>query len=95
MRGTLFNELDDDKLYKIIDFVEFEEHFKLAGSGAVMTNGTHEPDGLQSQPSKRFKKPETVSLLEHTRLRNIGQLKLWFKSTVLVHLNKFKPCILS
>lgn len=94
MRGTLFNELDDDKLYKIIDFVEFEEHFKLAGSGAVMTNGTHEPDGLQSQPSKRFKKPETVSLLEHTRLRNIGELKCLFKSTVLMLLHKFKPRVL-
>lgn len=74
MRGTLFNELDDDKLHKIIDFAEFEEMFKLPGSGSVMTNGAHEVDGLTSQPSKRFKKPETVSLLEHTRLRNIGKL---------------------
>lgn len=72
VRGTLFNELDDDKLYKIIDFSEFEEVFKLPGSGTVMTNGTHEVDGLTTQPSKRFKKPETISLLEHTRLRNIG-----------------------
>uniref|UniRef100_A0A1B6L954 Formin-like protein n=1 Tax=Graphocephala atropunctata TaxID=36148 RepID=A0A1B6L954_9HEMI len=73
VRGTLFNELDDDKLYKVIDFAEFEEMFKLPGSGgSMLTNGTHEVDGLTSQPSKRFKKPETVSLLEHTRLRNIA-----------------------
>lgn len=40
-----------------------------------MTNGSSEVDGgLQSFPSKRFKKPENVSVLEHTRLRNIGNL---------------------
>ncbi|XP_054286349.1 formin-like protein isoform X2 [Macrosteles quadrilineatus] len=75
VRGTLFNELDDDKLYKVIDFAEFEEMFKLPGSGGnMLTNGSHEVDGLglSSQASKRFKKPETVSLLEHTRLRNIA-----------------------
>lgn len=82
MRGTLFNELDDDKLHKVIDFAEFEEMFKLPGSGGVvMTNGTHDVDGLTSQPSKRFKKPETVSLLEHTRLRNIGECSTYKAAT--------------
>lgn len=38
-----------------------------------MVNGTSEVDGLNSFPSKRFKKPENVSVLEHTRLRNIGK----------------------
>ncbi|XP_014471832.1 PREDICTED: formin-like protein CG32138 isoform X2 [Dinoponera quadriceps] len=71
VRGTIFNELDDDRLHNYIDFSDFEERFKIGMSGHV-ANGTNEIDGLQSFPSKRFKKPENVSLLEHTRLRNIA-----------------------
>lgn len=71
MRGTIFNELDDDRLHNYIDFTDFEERFKI-GIGTHLTNGNSEIDGLQSFPSKRFKKPENISLLEHTRLRNIG-----------------------
>ncbi|XP_044586196.1 formin-like protein isoform X1 [Cotesia glomerata] len=71
VRGTIFNELDDDRLHNYIDFTDFEERFKIGMSGHV-ANGTNEIDGLQSFPSKRFKKPENVSLLEHTRLRNIA-----------------------
>lgn len=73
VRGTIFNELDDDRLHSYIDFVDFEERFKI-GIGTHVTNGNSEIDGLQSFPSKRFKKPENVTLLEHTRLRNIGKL---------------------
>jgi hypothetical protein len=72
VRGTIFNELDDDRLHNYIDFSDFEERFKIGMSGHV-ANGNNEIDGLQSFPSKRFKKPENVSLLEHTRLRNIGK----------------------
>ncbi|KAK7791545.1 hypothetical protein R5R35_008345 [Gryllus longicercus] len=71
VRGTIFNELDDDRLHGVIDFVDFEERFKI-GLGGPLTNGASEVDGLSSFPSKRFKKPENVSLLEHTRLRNIA-----------------------
>lgn len=71
MRGTIFNELDDEKLHKQIDFADFEERFKI-GIGGPLVNGNSEVDGLNSFPSKRFKKPENVSVLEHTRLRNIG-----------------------
>ncbi|XP_011644536.1 formin-like protein CG32138 isoform X1 [Pogonomyrmex barbatus] len=71
VRGTIFNELDDDRLHNQIDFSDFEERFKIGMSGHV-SNGNSEIDGLQSFPSKRFKKPENVSLLEHTRLRNIA-----------------------
>ncbi|XP_077281285.1 formin-like protein isoform X3 [Temnothorax americanus] len=71
VRGTIFNELDDDRLHNQIDFSDFEERFKIGMSGHV-ANGNNEIDGLQSFPSKRFKKPENVSLLEHTRLRNIA-----------------------
>lgn len=72
VRGTIFNELDDDKLHIHIDFTDFEEKFKI-GANTVMVNGKEELDGLSSFPSKRFKKPENISLLEHTRLRNIGK----------------------
>ncbi|XP_017762359.1 PREDICTED: formin-like protein CG32138 [Eufriesea mexicana] len=71
VRGTIFNELDDDRLHSYIDFSDFEERFKI-GMGSHVANGNNEIDGLQSFPSKRFKKPENVSLLEHTRLRNIA-----------------------
>ncbi|XP_026295173.1 formin-like protein CG32138 isoform X7 [Apis mellifera] len=71
VRGTIFNELDDDRLHNYIDFSDFEERFKI-GMGSHVANGNNEIDGLQSFPSKRFKKPENVSLLEHTRLRNIA-----------------------
>ncbi|XP_017843493.2 formin-like protein isoform X4 [Drosophila busckii] len=74
VRGTIFNELDDEKIFKQIDFNEFEERFKI-GIGGSLHNGSNgsEVDGsLQSYPSKRFKKPDNVSLLEHTRLRNIA-----------------------
>lgn len=72
MRGTIFNELDDDKLHSHIDFIDFEERFKI-GVGLAVANGREDLDGLNSFPSKRFKKPESISLLEHTRLRNIGK----------------------
>lgn len=71
VRGTIFNDLDDERLHQKIDFIDFEERFKI---GQIMlSNGNHnEVDGLMSFPSKRIKKPEHVSLLEHTRLRNIA-----------------------
>ncbi|XP_066588389.1 formin-like protein isoform X2 [Prorops nasuta] len=71
VRGTIFNELDDDRLHNYIDFTDFEERFKIGMCGHV-ANGDNEIDGLHSFPSKRFKRPENVSLLEHTRLRNIA-----------------------
>ncbi|XP_055372916.1 formin-like protein isoform X2 [Condylostylus longicornis] len=72
VRGTIFNELDDEKIHKQIDFIDFEERFKI-GVGGPMSNGTQELDGnLSTFPSKRYKKPESVSVLEHTRLRNIA-----------------------
>lgn len=74
VRGTIFNELDDEKLHKTIDFADFEEKFKIGvGIGALASS---ELDGLARDfSSKRFKKPENISLLEHTRLRNIGELQ--------------------
>ncbi|KAL0268219.1 UNVERIFIED_CONTAM: hypothetical protein PYX00_010245 [Menopon gallinae] len=71
VRGTIFNDLDDDKLHSIIDFSDFEERFKI-GINTPLQNGNTEIDGLNNYPSKRFKKPENITLLEHTRLRNIA-----------------------
>lgn len=74
VRGTIFNELDDDKLNDRIDFLEFEEKFKIGiNIGGMTSNSNSEIDGLNSYPSKRFKKPDNITLLEHTRLRNIGE----------------------
>lgn len=84
MRGTIFNEIDDEKLHKQIDFSDFEERFKIGIGGSQLNGTTSEVDGLSSMPSKRFKKPENVSLLEHTRLRNIGNM-----ATHLIILNPF------
>lgn len=70
VRGTIFNELDDEKIFKAIDFTEFEEKFKIGINNGIAN--ASEIDGMPGN-SKRFKKPDTkVSLLEPTRLRNIG-----------------------
>lgn len=74
VKGTVFNQLDDSKYYSVIDFDEFERTFQIGSAGSVGKN-LDEADSegtLNSYPSKRFKKPEAVSLLEHTRLRNLG-----------------------
>ena len=68
----MFNDLDDDKLASVIDFGDFEEHFKIGTS--LLSNGAVDAnDGLSTLGSRRAKKPEKTSLLEHTRLRNIGR----------------------
>lgn len=76
VRGTIFNELDDDKLHSYIDFNEFEEKFKIGTTGPLSNGDTSVTDGLSTFPSKRFKKADNVSLLEHTRLRNIGEFEM-------------------
>lgn len=77
VRGTIFNELDEERPRRRINFAEFEEKFRLGG--AVGAAPDPDSDTLASFPSKRFRKPDTVSLLEHTRLRNIGMVFLmWF-----------------
>ncbi|XP_022814238.1 formin-like protein CG32138 isoform X2 [Spodoptera litura] len=70
VRGTIFNELDEERPRRRINFAEFEEKFRLGG--AVGAQPDPDSDTLASFPSKRFRKPDTVSLLEHTRLRNIA-----------------------
>lgn len=55
--------------------MEFEEHFKIGlGGGTGKANGDmSEVDSLHAFGSKRIKKSELTSLMEHTRLRNIGK----------------------
>ncbi|CAH2229887.1 jg8263 [Pararge aegeria aegeria] len=70
VRGTIFNELDEERPRRRINFAEFEEKFRIGGAGGGVA---HVPDDtLASFPSKRFRRPDTVSLLEHARLRNIA-----------------------
>jgi hypothetical protein len=72
VKGTVFSELDDEKLYSIIDFQRFEEQFKLGPAGGFSSPDDDLDGGFGAFSSKRFKKPESISLLEHTRLRNIA-----------------------
>ncbi|KAK9501805.1 hypothetical protein O3M35_012472 [Rhynocoris fuscipes] len=67
VRGTVFCELDDGHVFNRIDFDDFEEKFKMPGPPSKDVN-----DSLTSLPSKRFKKSDLISLLEHDRLRNIA-----------------------
>lgn len=53
---------------QIIDFGEFEDIFRLGPAGPLAAAG----DGTPKMPKKN-KKPETVSLLEPNRLRNVGE----------------------
>ncbi|KAK2711270.1 hypothetical protein QYM36_012454, partial [Artemia franciscana] len=73
VKGTIFSELDDEKVFAVIDFHEFEEQFKLGNQAmSNRSSGSSEIDGFATIGSKRFKKPEATSVLEHTRLRNIA-----------------------
>lgn len=80
VRGTIFNELDDDKLHKCIDFRDFEERFKLGGG---MMNGTSAVDG--PLPGTMARKEMKHSLLENNRLRNLGKLLVIQNIRVLIH----------
>ncbi|XP_022252041.1 formin-like protein CG32138 [Limulus polyphemus] len=80
VKGTVFSELDEDKLYKLIDFSDFEEHFKLNQQGSFADR----TDDINC--SKRFKVSEKITMLEHKRLRNmaISRRKLKLSSEEVV-----------
>ncbi|KAK3108690.1 hypothetical protein FSP39_013484 [Pinctada imbricata] len=68
VKGTVFSDLDDEKLYNVIDFTEFEEIFKLGTGGLLGAD-----DGTPKTMKRR--KPEAISLLEPNRLRNVAITK--------------------
>jgi hypothetical protein len=69
VKGTVFSDLDDDKLLNVIDFLEFEEVFKL-GAGLI---GAEE---MKADSTMKKKRTESVSLMEPNRLRNVGEYSL-------------------
>ncbi|XP_078320986.1 formin-like protein 3 isoform X1 [Crassostrea virginica] len=64
VKGTVFSDLDDDKLLNVINFNEFEEVFKL-GAGLMGA------EDMKGETMKK-KKAESVSLMEPNRLRNVA-----------------------
>ena len=54
----------------MIDFPRFEEEFKLGG-GEVATDDM--ADGTPTFSRRASKRPETVSLLDPNRIRNVGE----------------------
>ena len=56
-------------LFQVIDFPRFEDEFKLGG-GEVIEDMT---DGTPTSVRRASKRPETVSLLDPNRLRNVGK----------------------
>ena len=55
--------------FQVIDFPRFEDEFKLGG-GEVIEDMT---DGTPTSVRRASKRPETVSLLDPNRLRNVGK----------------------
>ena len=67
--GTIFEQLDDERVLKAIDFAEFEEVFKLKSQ----TETKQLTQGPKSEPSIR--RPPTESLLEPNRSQNVAIAK--------------------
>lgn len=74
VKGTVFCELDDEKLLKIIDFETFEELFKMGNNAFPMQNSSsmRNYDSPLSTLRRASKKPENITLLEPQRQRNLG-----------------------
>ncbi|XP_064401214.1 formin-like protein 1 isoform X1 [Halichondria panicea] len=66
--GTVFTEMDDEKIIKLIDFTEFEETFKLN------TPANNEPDGegVKPEPTPRKKTVQKEGLLDTNRSQNVA-----------------------
>ncbi|KAF6209241.1 hypothetical protein GE061_014986 [Apolygus lucorum] len=70
VRGTVFNELDDNKVFNRVDFNDFEEKFKMPGPPCK--DNISLTDSSLTSGTRGKKKPDLISLLEHNRLRNIA-----------------------
>ncbi|KAK2180878.1 hypothetical protein NP493_421g02041 [Ridgeia piscesae] len=76
VKGTVFSDLDDRdctstycRQQQVIDFPRFEEEFKLGG-GEVASDDM--ADGTPTFSRRASKRPETVSLLDPNRIRNVA-----------------------
>lgn len=74
VKGTVFCELDDEKLLKIIDFETFEELFKT-GPAIVSSSSNNMNSKNGDSPTtlrKIMRKNENLTLLEAQRQRNLA-----------------------
>lgn len=87
LKGTIFSELDDDKVIDAIDFEWFEEQFKLAGAETSTPKGAGPLSGPtmglkypldqqgqmgDSQNGATLQSSRRQTLLDHKRLRNLA-----------------------
>lgn len=70
---TVFNEINDENIYKAVDFTEFEESFKLKSQGDSHPKG----DAIKAA-SAEVKRKNAEGVLEPTRAQNIAIAKRKF-----------------
>lgn len=79
VKGTIFCELDDEKLLNVIDFDSFEEKFKTGPAFANSQNRAENNASLRIDSpvnsKKTLKKNENLTLLDAQRQRNLGNIK--------------------
>ncbi|KAM5135583.1 formin-like protein 1 [Mantella aurantiaca] len=63
--GTVFTQLDDEKVLQELDMSEFENQFKTKAQGPSVNTFTKKVKAAQSQPSK-------TSLIESNRAKNLA-----------------------
>ena len=71
--GTVFSSLDDEKILNSLDFSDFEEKFKLVGTGKVLPVKTKGSPSLSSKSIRSNGHPDVEqSLLEPKRIQNVA-----------------------
>ncbi|KAM8946476.1 formin-like protein 1 [Pelodytes ibericus] len=65
INGTVFTQLDDEKVLQELDMSDFEEHFKTKAQGPSQSTFSQKVKAAQKQPSK-------VSLIEANRAKNLA-----------------------
>lgn len=76
VKGTIFCELDDEKLFNLIDFDTFEELFKTGPAFANNQNSSNNNANFKVESpvssKKMIKKNENLTLLDAQRQRNLA-----------------------